>query len=268
MSELPETPAPINRAIVAHRLVQVGLFFALVWKWSFFVAASDVYAAIPLEDDFFPQWLRSVGTVRIAFLGSLAAIVLNLFNIRPLQYICSALTVLGMSVMCLHQASYNDMTFVTGWWTAVWTMWFVCHLDDDDQTLMLTRAAFLSRLIVSVMLLGGAAGKWTAEYWSGDVLYDIYFRERDFWLFNWLRASFADESLREIAMWYSRQVVVTETVAGLGLWLLPARWAAGIGVVLLTSIALLSNFLLFSVLLSLIGLAAVGFFVPKRAADK
>jgi hypothetical protein len=160
------------------------------------------------------------------------------------------------------------MTFVTAWWTAVWSLWYVHHLDDDDQARMLRRAAFLSRLIVSVMLLGGAAGKWTSEYWSGDVLYDIYFRDRDFWLFNLLRVNLAADTLREVATWYSRQVVLSETIAGLGLWLLPPRWAATIGVLLLTLIALLSNFLLFSVLLSLIGLAAVGFFVQIDTSAK
>lgn len=268
MSEWAVTPNPINRAVVAHRVVQAGLFSALVWKWSFFVAASDVYAAIPLQDDFFPAWLRSVWTVRIAFLGSVAAIALNLLTgSRPLQYTCSLLTLAGTTVLCLHQASYNDMTFVTAWWTAVWSLWYVHHLSDADQARMLRRAAFLSRLIISVMLLGGAAGKWTAEYWSGEVLYDIYFRDRDFWLFNLLRENLQPETLREVATWYSRQVVATETIAGLGLWLLPARWAATVGVVLLTAIALLSNFLLFSVLLSLIGLAAVGFFVKSEKAS-
>ncbi len=156
------------------------------------------------------------------------------------------------------------MTFVTAWWTSLWAVWYVHHMEDEDQASLLRRAAFLSRLIISVILLGGAAGKWTAEYWSGEVFYDIYFRDRDFWVFNLLRANFEPDALREIAMWYSRQVIVLETVAGLGLWLLPPRWAAAAGVILLTSIACFSNFLLFSVLISLIGLAAVGFFVERK----
>jgi hypothetical protein len=177
-------------------------------------------------------------------------------------------TFAGATILCLHQASYNDMTFVTAWWTGVWALWYVHHLEDDDREGMLRRAALLSRLIISVILLGGAAGKWTAEYWSGEVFYDIYFRDRDFWVFNLLRENFESDTLREIATWYSRNVIVVETVAGLGLWLLPPRWAASVAVILLSSIALLSNFLLFSVLFSLIGLAAVGFFVRTIAVRK
>ena len=111
--------------------------------------------------------------------------------------------------------------------------------------------------------LGWMLGKWTAEYWSGEVFYEIYFRDRNFWVFNLLRANCEPDTLREISTWYSRQVVVVETVVGLGLWLLPPRWAAAVGVLVLTSIAVLSNWLLFSVLSCLIGLAAVGFLVPR-----
>ena len=124
--------------------------------------------------------------------------------------------------------------------------------------------AFLSRLIISMILLGGAVGKWTAEYWSGEVFWDIYFRDRDFWVFNLLRQQYDPETLREIATWYSRKVIVVETMAGFGLWLLPAKWAASIAMVVLMSIALLSNFYLFSVLLSLVGLAAAGFFAASK----
>jgi len=265
VSETLVTPDPVNRAVVAHRVVQAGMLLALVWKWSFFVGASGVYAAIPLEDPFFPGWLQSVWTVRIAYIATILAIALNLVTAnRPLQYVCCALTWLGTTILCIHQASYNDMTFVTAWWTSLWSLWYVHHLADDDQAGMLRRAALLSRLIISMILLGGAAGKWTAEYWTGEVFFDIYFRDRDYWLFNLLRENLEPQTLREIATWYSRKVIVLETVAGLGLWLLPARWAAAAAVILLTSIALLSNFLLFSVLLSLIGLAAVGFFVTQK----
>ncbi len=256
---------PIDRAVVAHRIVQAGMLIALMWKLSFFVAASRLYAEIPLVDDFFPGWLQSVWTVRIAYLGTILAIGLNLVTgSHPLQRLCCLITFFGSSVLCLHQASYNDMTFVTAWWTSLWAMWYVHHLRDEDQTKMLRKAAFLSRLIISVILLGGAAGKWTGEYWSGEVFHDIYFRDRDFWLFNILRANFDDATLHTLAKWYSRQVILIETVSGLGLWLMPPKWAASIAVTLLMSIALLSNFLLFSVLMSLVGLASVGFFVRKN----
>ncbi|MEM9588783.1 MAG: hypothetical protein AAGA03_15985, partial [Planctomycetota bacterium] len=159
----------------------------------------------------------------------------------------------------------NDMTFITTWWACAWSTWFGSRIGVDSETILLTKAARLSRVILSVVLFGGAVGKWTPEYWSGEVFYEIYFRDRDFWCFNWLRGNVDPDSLRDIATWYSRKVVIIETLAGISLWILPARWAAIIGMLIFTSIALFSNFLLFSVLTCLIGLASVGLLVkPDR----
>jgi hypothetical protein len=269
----PATIAPldwsqINRAVLAHRIVQIGMLITLVWKWSFFVFANSVYNTIALQDPFFPAWLRSAFVLRLVFLGAVATIVMNVLTSKSeIQRWCSWVTMISVTVMCLHQGSYNDMTFVTAWWTSLWALWFVHRMEQDEQTELIRKAAFLSRLMISVILLGGGLGKWTAEYWSGEVFYDIYFRDRDFWVFNLLRAWFEPETLQTLSMWYSRQVVVIETVAGMTLWLLPARWAAAIAILILTSIALLSNILLFSVLTCLIGLAAVGFFVPRRETN-
>ncbi len=259
--------AEVDRAAVAHRMVQAGILVTLIWKWKFFVFANGVYETIPLDDPFFPAWLRSAFVLRVAFLVTVATAALNtLTTDRIVRRWCSLITMIGVTVLCVHQGSYNDMTFVTAWWTALWSLWFVHRMEKDDVSDLLDKGAFLSRLIISVILLGGGIGKWTAEYWSGEVFFNIYFIDRDFWLFNLLRANFDMETLRQISMWYSRQVVVIETVAGLGLWLLPPRWAAGLAMVILTSIALLSNFLLFSVLSCLIALAAVGLLVDRRTS--
>ena len=259
--------AEVDRAAVAHRMVQAGILVTLIWKWKFFVFANGVYETIPLDDPFFPAWLRSAFVLRVAFLVTVATAALNtLTTDRIVRRWCSLITMIGVTVLCVHQGSYNDMTFVTAWWTALWSLWFVHRMEKDDVSDLLDKGAFLSRLIISVILLGGGIGKWTAEYWSGEVFFNIYFIDRDFWLFNLLRANFDMETLRQISMWYSRQVVVIETVAGLGLWLLPPRWAAGLAMVILTSIALLSNVLLFSVLSCLIALAAVGLLVDRRTS--
>ena len=255
----------INRPVVAHRIVQTGMLVGLVWKWNYFVSCAYVYAKIPLHDDFFPVPLQSAPVLVVTYLATVISILLNLVTgDRRMQLGCAVVTLLGSTTLCLHQGSYNDMTFVTTWWVSLYSLWFLWRMNDEDQDAFLRRAALLSRLILSIILLGGGVGKWTAEYWSGEVFYDIYFRDRDFWVFNYLRENYDTPALQTMATWYSRQVVVVETLAGLGLWLLPARWAAMIGIVLLASIALFSNFLLFSVLMCLIGMAAVGLFVRRR----
>lgn len=267
MSESYRSP-PLNCAIIVHRIVQAGLFLTLTWKWSYFVGASRVYGSIILDDPFFPELMRAAWSVRLAFVAAVTACTLSLVTAsRRVQIVCGWTSLLTATFLCLHQASYNDMTFVTAWWTSLWVVWYLHRLDKEEPAVLLSRAAFLSRIIISVILLGGGLGKWTAEYWSGEVLFDIYFLDRDYWVFNILRTSFDPEGLREIAKWYSRLVIATETISGAFLWLLPSKWAAIFAMVILLSIAMLSNFYLFSVLSCLICLASVGLFDDPIAGD-
>lgn len=269
MNSAPAIAVPVmNRVVAAHRIVQAGILLSLIWKWWFFRLAAGIYAHVPLYDPFFPVWLRAAQIVAPVYLLTVGTTLFSLVtSSRSLQRMCAWLTLGGASTLCIHQASYNDVTFATVWWSSLWALWYVHRDWDADQQTILRRAACLSRLILSVILLGGAVGKWTAEYWSGEVLYDIYFFDRDFWLFNWLRDHFEPETVRHIATWYSRKVIFIETIGGLGLWLLRPRLAALAGMLIFASMALVSNFLLFSVLWCLIGLAAVGFLVQPESSE-
>lgn len=257
------------RIKISFRMVQWCTLAALAWKIGPFIDIVKCYYEIPLHQTFFPAPMQSPTLLAVTYVVMLAALAVTaLTNIRVLRIIAATIIWIAATIACIHQGSHNDMTFATAWWTSLWSLWLACQIDRQpaiEPELLLRRAAFLSRCIVSMILLGGAVGKWTSEYWSGQVLYEIYFVDRDFWLFNRLRESLDQEGLRTVATWYSRKVIVIETLCGLGLWLLSPRWAAGIAVFVLTSIAFFSNFNLFSVLLSLIGLAAAGFFVPRTS---
>lgn len=252
------------RQLVAYRLVQVGTLLALLWKLPFLIDAANAYIELPIYQDFFSPFFSSAAVVIATYVLVCIAIGFNLSCVQDwLRSKTAWLPVIGLSILCVHQGSYNDMTFTTAWWAMLWSAWFAGRIDESDHHLI-DRGARLSRTILSVILLGGAVGKWTAEYWSGQVLHEIYFVDRDFWIYNWLRDSLAPEAVRDVATWYSRQVIIIETVVGLTLWALPSRIAAAVGLTVYASIAIFSNYYLFSVLLSLIALAAVGFLVPKQ----
>ena len=257
----------MTRVDLVYRIVQVHLVLAIVWKWEFFHGTWKVYRWIPVQTDFFPAVLQSDRTLIVSLAVTVVASILGaLFRHRVVRLVAGTGSLIGLTTLCLHLGSYNDATFTTAWWTSLWSLWFVSRISRDDERELLRKGAFLSRCIVSLMLLGGAAGKWTPEYWSGEVLHEIYFVDRDFWTFNLLRNRYDPETLRKIATHYSQLVTVTETALGLGLWLLPARTSAVVAIAFLIVIALLNNFLLLSVLLSLIGLASVGLFVKKTTS--
>lgn len=253
-----------TRLLIPLRLVLSGMLFGLLWKFDFLRGADEVYVAAPLRDGFFPAVLQQAVTLRLAYVIAITMIVMVWVAQEKLtRRIAISTCAIASTVMLLHQGSYNDMTFTTVWWCNVWALWYVWRIDLDASDDLNRKAAFLSRLMLSVVLIGGAMGKWTGEYWSGEVFYEIYFRDRDFWVFNALRSWLEPESLRWSAMAYSRFVIAIETLGGLFLWLMPQRWAAAAGVLIFASIALLSNFLLFSVLGPLIGLAMAGWLLPK-----
>lgn len=251
-----------SRTLLAFQIVQICSLLALVWKTNFYLLYFRFYYSNPLHQDFFPAVFRSAEGLIAIYLLCVGMIALSCFQVSATTRRISVwIAVLALGYLMVHQGVYNDVTFTTIWWTQLWALWYQSRMAIGDAT-ALARGAFLGRLIISLMLLGGAVGKWTAEYWSGQALWEIYYLERDFWFFNLQRRLFDAENLRQVATWYSRGVVVSESLFGLGLWLLPNRLGSILAILMLSGIAIFSTFYLFSVLLSLIGLALVGLMVP------
>lgn len=260
--EFTETAAEAGRLRVMLCRVQLCVLLALLWKIQFFVRADAIYHRFLLSDPFFPDWLESPGMLRVAYLTAVfCAVVTVLFTGRNAPARSAGLVGvsvaqwLAITVMLLHQGSYNDMTFVTAWWTVLWCLWLASQMGRADAVVTGRRAARLACVMLSMVMLGAAVGKWSQEYWSGTVLYEIYFRDRDFWLFNLMRARLNEAQLHQAAVWHSRVVIVIESLAGVTLWCLPPRLAGGLALLVMLAIPLFNNFLLLSVTLSLIGLA-------------
>ena len=251
-----------GRAAIAYRVVLAFTLWALLYKWRFLLWSSREYFDIPLDHPLFPAVFESPVTFLGAYASALVLLALAVV-VRPgrLSQWLAGGALVAVSILALHLGGYNDATFTTAWWALVWAVWFGGRIAyPTSRTVAI--GARLALAIASLILLGGAVGKWTPEYWSGRVLYEIYFLDRDFWLFNYLRNAYDAPTLREIAAWYSRAVIVVESVAGLGLWLLSPRLGAAVGLSIFVGITVLSNPLLASVTLSMIGLSAVGFAVP------
>jgi hypothetical protein len=245
------------------RVVSVSILVALLWKLPFFVFAFRVYADLPLRDGFFPGWLQLLPVSAGAFLIAVTAVGATLFcRSRWWLQLLTAVSTTALAVLVIHQHSYNDVTFFTCAWASLWCHWWFGRLADEPAGL-LERGAFLAHLILSVILFGGGVGKLTPGYWSGEVLYEIYFSGRDYWLFNLLRGNFEEPELRTMAAWYSRFVILTELSCG-ALWLLPRRTATWLAIAVLLGIALASNTNLFSVVTCLLGLAVVGLHAPRN----
>jgi hypothetical protein len=250
--------------LVDLRWLSGGMFAAWTWKWSFFRQGFAAYELRPLHDSFFPEPLQQLPVLLAAYAPPLVlCVALQVLDSLMIAWLCLSAFALGSAVLLLHQCSYNDATFVTSSWASLWGLWYL-HASRKADPELAVRGAFLAQVIVALLFFGGALGKLTPGYWDGSVLYRLYFEEGQHWSFAWLRAHLSGENLRYAATLYSRAVVGIEGfLATLPLW--PSRLALQLALVALGLLVLLNNFLLLSVLGSLMALCAVALLLLRRA---
>ncbi len=254
-----------NRSLL--KVVMAAILVSLLWKLTFLIQLDRIQQAMPLQDPFFPAVFRSQTVARTTYLIATSLSALLLFSkSRSILTIGSMLLVVALFSLNIHQASFNDVTFLCCGWSAAWCWWFSTRLDEPTESLH-PRAAWLAHAIVSLVFIGGAVGKLTPEYWSGQVLYEVYFIDRDFWFYNIIRSYSTADGLRNAATMHSRMVIATELACGF-LWLLPMRIASLVALIVLLGIAMTNNFLLFSVITSLMGLSIIGLHQPKNIAHQ
>ncbi len=256
------TAHTLSTTLKVYRVVIGFLIASLVWKCKYFPLIHQLYTDHQLQTDFFPALMANPNVLAGLYIVPVVLGFLAMFSHNKAILRFQAITIMVcMFGLCLHQGSYNDVTFVTSFWVSVWCVWYTMRIDDAEEILF-AKARTFALLIVSLIFLGGAAGKWTPEYWSGNVFYEIYFVDRDYWFFNFLRTKFEGEGLRNVATYYSRMVIITETLCAF-VWLLPPKVGSAIALVVLMGIALFSNVHLFSVVFCLLGLMLVGMHESK-----
>ena len=96
----------------------------------------------------------------------------------------------------------------------------------------------------------------------GQVPYEVCFVDRKFWFYNIIQSYLVD-GLPSAATLHSRFMFVTEFACGF-LRLQPMRTASWVALTVILGIALINNFLLLSIITSLVGLAMVGLHQPKN----
>jgi len=248
------TEADTRRAL---RLSLAGLSLAYLWKLEFWYFAVIVYRRYPLHDTYFPALLQQFWLFAVAFASPLAyaAYASIRGGVKRLSR-AHGVFALASAVLLVHQQSFNDATFVTCLWVSLWALWLASAAARGGSTLSL-RAALLAQLIVALFFFGGAVGKTTPAYWSGDVFYGIYFQKPEqHFTFAFLRSVLDDAGMREVARHYSRMVVLSEW--GLAaLPLLPARLALWLAIAALSIMVVLNNFLLMSVTAPLLAMCWV-----------
>ncbi len=257
------SPVSVTPVGNAFRAVTGGLLAVRLMLAVPYVRIASLQLIAPVHDHFFPAALRHPALLLVAFFIPIITEVSALD--RPTvgtMKLASVVEALGAAILLLHQATYFYATWVIVFWAGLFMVWMAWSAATDTERATAI-GPFLAQLLIAFFFLGGAIGKWTAGYWSGDVFYNVFFAVNSGLVYAELRALFSDATVHLIATWFSRSAVVVETSMALVLFL-PARVASIVSIVAAIGLWLTASDL-FEVCWPLIGVALAGRFLsPPR----
>ena len=173
---------------------------------------------------------------------------------------------LSSALLLLHQDSANDATFETSFWVGAWLVWFTWSMRRSDAD-FLAHARSLALCVVAIQFCGGFVGKLTSEYWSGQVLADMFMQQTQGLAASWVRAHFDEATIRIWFQWISKCLIVGEGALALAP-LLPYRLVCYTGIPFMLSFALFKTWMIYSVLSCLVGLLIAGWLlIAQEVAD-
>ena len=256
-------PPPTHHApIEPLRWLNLALLAAWLWKSWAFPEIDRIYRAQPLVFDFFPSSLQAITTLEVAYLAPICvALGFAIRRTWPAGRVAALAWLAGSLALLLHLGSYNDATFTTSFWVALWMSWYAFRRPRTAGDWALV-PPFVARCLISLVFLGGLVGKLTPEYWSGEAFFAIY--DRPYGVFALARAYVTPSALPALAQVYSIGAIAMEGAAAAS-FLLPSRWAGLVTIAVMLSIVALSNLLLGSVMAPLIGLAATAWWLSRQA---
>jgi hypothetical protein len=230
----------------AIHVATAGWLVGWYWKVVFDVGHLREAFAWPIDIPSLPSLLRSPAVAAIAYVLPIAGAAALWLGGRRARIAGAGVLAIAAAIGCVHVEWFNDATFVTSFWTALWIAWLAAAREDE----LGRDGPLTARCVVAFVFLAGVVGKLNASYLSGEAFYHLYFVQKDSWPYGALRAGVSDATLRTIARWFSRAVIAGELGLSLGP-LVPHRayvWAA---CAIIAFMVLSSTFYLFSVLASL-----------------
>ncbi len=238
--------------VIVRRVMMAWLVGWYIKGCFFFPYFFHEIVQVPIRNSFFPAIFSNSLVAQLAYVLPFLTIF-AIFESQPLYFrLSSCLMTLSSGILSWHQDTYNDATFVTSFWVAVWLLWVSINLDRRDAEFRL-HARVLAVSILSVVFMGGWVGKLTAEYWNGQIIYHIFIVSNNHWPAIWLKNFLPRE---QVQLWC---VVISRLIIGLEMFLsfslfFPFRLVRFWAPFLMGGIMLFSTWRILSVLSCLFGM--------------
>ena len=150
----------------------IGFYIKLIFYGPYLWRIVPEY---PMRYNHFPEFLMNASVAQIFYLLPLISLFIIGSQRQDRLLFCSAMMTLSSFILFLHIDTYNDMTFLTTFWSGLWMIWFASQANRTDQNFRL-HACVLAQCLVGIIFLGGTVGKLTSGYWNGTVFYNIFFQ--------------------------------------------------------------------------------------------
>lgn len=236
------------------RLVSAG------WLIGWYIKAQHLYwiyldfVEYPIRHHgLFPHPCLDARMALTAYTLPLISLVTMWSRHRNMMVLTSVMMLLSSVGMLINANTFNDATWVTSFWVALWLLWLSVNEARTDATVRL-EGTLIAQAMIGMIFLGGAVGKLTEQYWSGEAIYNIYFQQKTTWPYPFLREFLTDGQRLLLSLLIARGSIVIELFLALTP-LMPARFSLIVASVIMASFVLFSHWMLYSVMGCLIALA-------------
>jgi hypothetical protein len=223
------------------------------------LALIGMVATIPVDDPFFPGPLRAPTLLAFGWILPLLSAIPALVRPRSAWATVHGSTLLfGSAVLLVHQGTYFFATWVVDFWIGAFLLW-LARAGRRDPVAACRSGPFLVQLLIAFWFLGGAAGKWTWEWWTGDAARELLVLSQRTHTTQLLVRLYGSDTaaIGSIGTCTSRISVMVETALAAVIFL-PARPAFAAAAAVAVGMWLVVSYNLFEIMWPIVGIAAAG----------
>jgi hypothetical protein len=258
-------PQPFERA---YRVVAASFVVAILWDFRFWIETYRSHVTWGLLDSFFPQWMQLPRVYGFLFL--LLTVLSSVAVVWPNRNVVLGHSIVTPAIalaLLISPFMFARQLLVFILWGSVWLIWVSFCVGRKDFARSKRIGGLLPLVIVSFVFLGGFVGKLTADYWSGEAMYHLFFAIQDDAKFATLRETLLPMELSRVATWYSRVAILGEMCIA-GAMLLPLRMGLPLALLMVIGMWIVSPVGIINALAAAVGLLFAGVLValvPDRA---
>ena len=255
-----------RKEYVVFRLCVMAWLFGWYYKyWFFYGYFGHETFDFPVITPQFPQFFLHNGVALVVYYLPVFCLPALFIERRAISLSIAATLLVCATILGLHIDTYNDMTFISSFWIALWLLWFAYHIDDRAH--IARHAPFLAKCIIGLLFLGGTVGKLTPQYWSGEAFYNLVVRETPGYVGTFLLTHFSVEEQKMIIGYLSKGIIIFEGLLALSP-LYPYRIFCAFGIFSIAMLVLFRGLQILSVLSCLAGMTLACLLIMRgRAAQ-